>query len=259
MGQGTDWQDQVFESAPVFNSAITLKGGGENSTYAFGSSLLTQDGIVGGSRANFTRLTKRLSYTLDFLKDFKLTTGVTWTTTSRKTLPETGIGSVLFNAVNMAPTFGVDDAAVNLGFEVVNPLKQIRNTSNRGLVDKINGNVSLAYNFLENFSAQARYQFNYSRVRSTSFSPFVDFGIEGTVDKVFDLLPNEDADNNSFTETTQLFRDYIIDAFVTYENTFNDNHQSYIIIRDIGHLKKLVTLNLLPVLVFQVIAEQTQV
>jgi len=230
LGQGTDWQDKVFETAPLASSAITLKGGGENSTYAFGSSFLTQDGIVGGNKSNFARLTKRLSYSLDFLKNFKINTGITWTHTTRKALPENGIGSVLFNAVNIAPTLGENDAATNLGFEVVNPLKQIRNTYNRGLVDKLNGNISLSYNFLEHFTAQAAYQFNYAQVTNTSFSPFVDYGNQGTVDKVFDLLPNADGDNNSTFRGRQYFRDYTFDAFIKYENTLGDDHNLNLIL-----------------------------
>ncbi|WP_299124873.1 TonB-dependent receptor [uncultured Winogradskyella sp.] len=224
LGQGTDWQKEVFQTAPLFSNAITLRGGGEKSTYAFGSSFLTQDGIVGGNKSNFSRLTKRLSYSLDFLENFKINTGITWTHTTRKALPENGIGSVLFNAVNMAPTLGINDAATNLGFEVVNPLKQIDNTYNRGLVDKLNGNINLSYNFLEHFTAQASYQFNYSQETNTSFSPFVDYGIEGTVDKVFDLLPNDDVDNNSTFRGKTYRRDYTFDAFIKYENTFGDDH-----------------------------------
>jgi len=224
LGQGTDWQDQVFEKAPLLSTALTLKGGGEKSTYAFGSSFLTQDGIVGGNKANFTRLTKRLSYSLDFLENFKLNTGITFTHTVRRGLPETGIGSVLFNAVNMAPTFRPGDNALNLGFEVVNPIKQINNTFNRGLVDKLNGNINLSYNFLENFTAQASYQWNYASVDGKSFAPFVDYGIQGANDKVFDLLPNEFADNNAVNRSTSIFRDYTFDAFIKYENSFNDSH-----------------------------------
>lgn len=224
LGQGTNWQDKVFENAPIFNTAITMRGGGEKSTYAFGSSFLSQDGIVGGDKAKFTRLTKRLSYSLDFLNNFKLSTGVTFTHTVRRTLPETGIGSVLFNAVNMAPTIPVGGAADGLGFEVVNPIKQINNTFNRGFVDKINGNINLSYNFLDHFTAQASYQFNYAGVKGKTFSPFVDYGILGTVDKVFDLLPNAEGDNNSVVESNSWFRDYTFDAFVKYENNFNDTH-----------------------------------
>lgn len=218
LGQGTNWQNEVFENAPIFNNAITIKGGGEKSTYAYGSSFLTQDGIVGGNKANFTRLTKRLSYSLDFLENFKLTSGVTWTHTTRRALPETGIGSVLFNALNMAPTIGPNGAAENLGFEVVNPTKQINNTFNRALVDKINGNINLSYDFLDHFTAQASYQFNFSTVNQKTFLPIVDYGNQGTVDKVFDIERSRVADNRSF------FRDYTFDAFVKYENKFNDVH-----------------------------------
>ncbi|WP_439151922.1 SusC/RagA family TonB-linked outer membrane protein [Winogradskyella sp.] len=219
LGKGTDWQGQVFENAPIFSNAITLKGGGEKSTYAYGSSFLTQDGIVGGNKAKFSRLTKRGSYSLDFLDNFKLSAGITWTHTVRRTLPETGIGSVLFNAINMAPNLGPNDAANNLGFEVVNPNAQIRNTFNRGLVDKLNGNINLSYNFLEHFTAQASYQFNYAQVKGRTFSPLADYGIRGTVDKVFDLL-----ERNSVVETKNFFRDYTFDAFIKYENSFNDLH-----------------------------------
>jgi TonB-linked SusC/RagA family outer membrane protein len=218
LGQGTDWQDQVFETAPIFSNAITLRGGGEKSTYAFGSSILDQDGIVGGNKSKFTRLTKRLAYSLDFLENFKLNTGITWTHTVRKTLPETGIGSILFNAINMAPTIGPNGTADNLGFEVVNPIRQINNTFNQGLVDKINGNVNLSYKFLEHFTAQASYQFNFSTVDQLSFQPIIDYGIQGTVDKVFDVQRNRVVENDNY------FRDYTFDANINYERTFNEDH-----------------------------------
>ncbi|SDS23503.1 TonB-linked outer membrane protein, SusC/RagA family [Formosa sp. Hel1_31_208] len=218
LGQGTNWQDRVFQKAPIVSTAITLKGGGEKSTYAYGGSFLTQDGIVGGDKSNFSRLTQRLSYSLDFLKNFKINTGVTWTHTSRRVLPENGIGSVLFNAINIAPTINTNQAANDLGFEIVNPIKQINNTFNRGLVDKINGNINLSYNFLEHFTAQASYQFNYAEVDSKVFSPEIDYGIQGTVDKVFDIQRNQ------VVETKSFFRDYTFDAFIKYENKFNDIH-----------------------------------
>lgn len=218
LGQGTDWQDEVFESAPIVSNAITIKGGGEKSTYAYSGSFLTQDGIVGGNKSNFSRFTHRLAYGLDFLENFNLNSGITWTTTSRRQLPENGIGSVLFNAINMAPTFGVNDAANGLGFEIVNPRRQIDNTYDRFLIDKFNGNINLSYNFFKYFTAQASYQFNYAEVDRTLFSPQIDYGIQGTVDKVFDL------DRSQVLETRDFFRDYTFDAFVKYERLFNDTH-----------------------------------
>ena len=118
----------------------------------------------------------------------------------------------------MAPTIAPDGSAENLGFEVVNPIKQIANTFNRGKVDKINGNVNLSYNFLDHFTAQASYQFNYAQTTGRSFSPIVDYGLQGTVDKVFDI------ERNQVVETRNYFRDYTFDAFIKYENKFNDIH-----------------------------------
>ncbi|MDO1502486.1 TonB-dependent receptor [Winogradskyella maritima] len=220
LGQGTDWQDEVFQRAPIFNTAVTITGGGENSTYAYGTSILTQDGIVGGNKANFTRFTKRLNYTLDFLENFKFNGGITWTHTNRRGLNESGLGSVLFNALNMAPTIPVFNdnggfsLAEGLGNEVVNPLAQIENTFNRSQVDKLNGNVGLSYNFLEHFTAQANYQFNYAEVDGRVFNPVAFFGSG----KVFNR------DRNEVVETLNIFKDYTFDAFIKYENKFNDVH-----------------------------------
>lgn len=220
LGQGTNWQDKVFETAPVINHSITLKGGKEKSTYAFGQSFLTQDGIVGLKKSNFTRLTKRASYSLDFLENFKFNAGVIWTHTNRKTLSESGLGSVLFNALNMAPTFSIFQPdgsytiAEGLGNEVINPIAQIRNTFNRTKVNKISGNAGLAYNFLDHFTAQANFQFNYAEVDSRVFNPIAFYGSG----KVFNR------DRNEVVFNKNLFRDYTFDAFLKYERLFNDIH-----------------------------------
>ncbi|MFT5230907.1 MAG: TonB-linked SusC/RagA family outer membrane protein, partial [Candidatus Azotimanducaceae bacterium] len=76
LGQGTDWQDTVFESAPVISADLTVSGGGENSKTSFGLSYLTQDGIVGGSKANFSRFTARVSHDRKIIEKLKLNTTI---------------------------------------------------------------------------------------------------------------------------------------------------------------------------------------
>ena len=44
---GTDWQDEVFETAIISNVNLSASGGTEKSAYSFGVSYLDQDGIVG--------------------------------------------------------------------------------------------------------------------------------------------------------------------------------------------------------------------
>ncbi|WP_313791399.1 SusC/RagA family TonB-linked outer membrane protein [Lacinutrix neustonica] len=221
LGRGTDWQSEVFETAPIFNNNINVRGGTEKSTYSFGSSLLTQDGIVGGSKANFTRYTTRVNFGTEIIENLNLKANLIYTGTTRKSLPENGLGSVLFNGLNFAPTSSVRDengeftSSVNYPIEVVNPLKQIENTFNRTKVDKLSGVFGLNYNFDNGFSAEANHQWNYSEVRSKDFRPVVEYG-NGSV---FD-----NSNNIQYTEGIQFFRDYTFDAFINYEKSFNDVH-----------------------------------
>ena len=55
----TDWQEKVFEFAPIANVNISATGGTKNSSYASSISYLYQDGIVGLSKSNYSRLTAR--------------------------------------------------------------------------------------------------------------------------------------------------------------------------------------------------------
>lgn len=225
LGIGTDWQDEVFTKAPILNQSFTLKGGTKKSTYSGGASLITQDGIVGGSKANFTRYTSRLNYSTEFFDKIKVNTSLLYTGTRRKTLAENGIGSVLYNALNMNPTLGTSgnnmgfSRAENLPIEVINPLAQIASTFNNSRVNKISGVFGAEYSILKNLTAKANYQWNYAEVKNRFYSPIADFGVEGIADKVFDRL-----DVNSLVEEEQFFRDYTFDAFLTYTNTFNESH-----------------------------------
>ncbi len=220
LGQGTDWQDEIFRTAAISNVNFNVSGGGGNSTYSGGTSYLSQDGIVGGSNANFNRFTGRINYTLDFLRNFKVSTSAIYTHTNRKTLLENTLGSVLFNALNMAPTLTVRDEngdftlAEGLGNEVINPLAQIANTFNESRVNKISGVVGLSYRFLENFKAESRFQFNYAEVSEKRFAPEVFYGSG----KVFNV------DRSSVTEGDNIFRDFTWDNFLTYDTTIGDHH-----------------------------------
>ncbi|MEW4922322.1 TonB-dependent receptor [Algibacter sp. 2305UL17-15] len=220
LGIGTDWQDEVFQKAPIFNHSITFKGGKEKSTYSFSSSFITQDGIVGGSKSNFTRFTQRASYNLDFLENFKFTSGLFFTRSSKRNLVESALGSVLFNALNMDPTLSVFDEngdatiAEGLGNEVVNPIAQTFNANDLTKTIRLSGNAGLSYNFLDHFTAQTNIQFNYSEVDGNVFRPVQNYGSG----KVFNV------DRSEIVETLNYFRDYTFDAFVKYENTFKDTH-----------------------------------
>lgn len=221
LGVGTDWQDEVFQTAPIINHNLTISGGTKKSTFSFGAGFLTQDGIVGGNKSNFNRSTVRINFNSDLLDNLKLTANLLYTGTNRRTLPENGIGSVLFNALNNAPTFDVRDADGNftisegLGNEVINPLAQVENTFNGTKVDRISGKFGLNYSFLENFSVESSVQFNYAEVQGRTLVPTLFFGSG----KVFNNTGRPFLSVNK-----DLFKDYTWDTFANYNKTFKEDH-----------------------------------
>lgn len=57
LGEGTDWQSELFRKALMHNHSLSVTGGNEMTTYAFSGGYLSQDGIALGS--DFNRISLR--------------------------------------------------------------------------------------------------------------------------------------------------------------------------------------------------------
>ncbi|MCD0465263.1 TonB-dependent receptor [Flavobacterium sp. ENC] len=69
LGEGTNWQDELFRKAPVVSHMLTLSGGNDKTQYLLSGSLFNQEGIALGSK--FSRASIRLNLdnkTTDWLK-----------------------------------------------------------------------------------------------------------------------------------------------------------------------------------------------
>ncbi len=220
LGSGTNWQNQVFQEALISDQNISATGGTEKSSYGFGLGYLYQDGIVGGEKSNFNRITARGNYTLDILDNLQLKSTAIYTRSNQDRLAENALGSVLFNALNMNPTLPVVDSngayslAEGLGAEVINPVAQIANSYDQALVNKISATLGLEYRFLNGFSAQSRFQYNHADVDTEIFKPVVNYGSG----KVFNISRNE------LIENSDNFQDYTWDSFLTYEKSISDHN-----------------------------------
>ena len=233
LGEGTDWQDEVFKNALVKSMDFTINKGTEKSSYSLGASHLDQYGIVGAGKSNFKRTTLKFNFSTEILKNLKLTTSSIFTNTKRKSLSENALGSVLFNALNMPATTAVKDdlgayslaPTTGVGIEVINPIAQTENTFNEAIVDKFSGGYGLNYKITDHLSAESRFQFNYAAVNSKFYSPEVYYG----GGKVFNSVNNlaaltDDVNSTTVGESKQEFKDYTFDSFIKYERVFNEVH-----------------------------------
>lgn len=219
LGKGTNWQDEVFSRAPVMSHNLSVRGGSENTTYSISGSIFDQEGIVGRDKSQFNRKTASVALESDLRENLNLNTRLFYFSTTNNSLNSFGLGSVLFNALNMAPTIdkNVDDLTgeINLGNEVVNPLTQIRNTYNESTTNRLSGTFQLRYDYAPNLDIQARIGFNTSNTQNRDFFPVFNYG----PGKVFNRL-----EDNQVTLAKINDNDYTFDLFNTYRNIINDRH-----------------------------------
>ena len=225
IGQGTNWQDELFQLANISSQDINIRGGGKKSTYSSSFSSFSQDGIVGGIKSNFQRYTGKANYSVNPIQGLDLNASLLYSNTYRRTLPENSIGSLLYNAISMPSNLPVYDEngdftrAVDQPIEVVNPLKQKFLAINRTQADRFSAVFGLKYSILPQLSVKANYQGNYTEVRGRYYGPISDYGVEGVFsDKVFD------AQTAGYNEPFDIYRDYTLDLLVNYEGTFDEKH-----------------------------------
>jgi len=220
LGEGTNWQDALFSKQPIFDNNFSISGGSKKMNYAFSASDLRQKGIIGGDKAQFRRNTARIALGADLYKWLKLNTSLMYTNLKRTSFNDFGLGSVLFNAVNMPSVYPVYDengdyflAPNDVGIEIINPIEQLANTYNEYYLNKLNGNLGLTATFAKHFTATARTGFNTTNTDYKSFSMMVDYG-----GKVFDVS------RSSVYQQKENFNDFTSDIFVTYNNKWKDAH-----------------------------------
>ncbi|MCD9575796.1 SusC/RagA family TonB-linked outer membrane protein [Flavobacterium soyae] len=223
LGSGTDWQKEVFQKgAPIINNDLTITGGSDKITYSISGSHLDQEGIVGGDKSGFLRNTARLGLSADLSDKFKLKTNVIYTYFTRRTLNENGLGSVLFNALNVPATLKPYDAngqftlvpsTTGLGTEIINPLAQIANTYNDYNYKKLNGNFGLDYKIFKGFTLSSSIGFNTSNSESKTFAKQISYG-----GKVFDVQ------RSSVTQGAVNDNNYSFDLFGNYTAQIAESH-----------------------------------
>nr|WP_315240251.1 TonB-dependent receptor [uncultured Flavobacterium sp.] len=222
LGKGTDWQDEVFgKGVPIISHDLTISGGSEKINYSVSGSHLDQEGIVGADKSGFLRNTARVAVGGDVTDKLKFKTNVIYTHFTRKTLNENGLGSVLFNALNIPATIKPYDADGNftviplngLGNEIINPLAQIANTYNDYNYKKINGSFGIDYKIFKNFVITSTIGFNTSNSESKTFGKEISYG-----GKVFDVK------QSSVTQGAVNDNDYSFDLYGTYTKKIGESH-----------------------------------
>lgn len=235
LGVGTNWQNEVFERAPMQSHTVAARGGGEKMSYFLSAGYLSQGGIVGGndksvfSRGNFTA-----NLNFDLSSKVKLIINTTGVILDSKGIQENSFNSVLGSALNFDPTVPVYNNVPNTvgqyGFskyllsEIFNPLTKLENTYNKNVGSKLYGKFELQYDVLKNLTLSTRFGYTKYDGNARSFAPLVFYGLNNVNNTL-------NADGSTVTgmhnsvahEKTSNFN-YTWESFANYNFKVKDDH-----------------------------------
>lgn len=234
-GKGTNWQEQVFENAPIQQHALTARGGSQNMTYFLSGAYVDQEGIVGGGdKSSFQRITGTANLIFDLSKKMKLFANTSYVNIKGKGISENAINGVISNALNFDPTVGIINTNPNIYgrystsnyilSEIINPLTQLEDTYNYSNTNKLYGKLELQYSILKNLTVNSRFGYTYTNVDGKSFTPLSFYGsghINSTLNA--DGTPRTGA-HNSVSEYATDFFNYAWETFTTYNFKIKEDH-----------------------------------
>jgi TonB-dependent starch-binding outer membrane protein SusC len=165
----TNWQDVLFQSnAPIFNHDLSVNGGTENSTYVSSLSYFSQQGIIGGDKSQFDRITARLNTRHKVNSAFTFGNNLAYSHVIRRGISSnTSFNGAYSSALNidpLTPVYEESEAILSqppfssepvisngagkfyaisdyVRAEIVNPLALLEIQNGGSRVDKIVGNV----------------------------------------------------------------------------------------------------------------------
>lgn len=112
LGPGTDWQEAVFERAPMQSHQISITGGSDKTQYAIMGGYFTQNGIIIGS--GFDRFTTRLNLDSQVKSWFKAGTSLSYANIDETITLNDGGDGVISQALQMPPDVPVRDFDGNI-------------------------------------------------------------------------------------------------------------------------------------------------
>ncbi|MGV3541232.1 MAG: SusC/RagA family TonB-linked outer membrane protein [Rufibacter sp.] len=163
LGEGTDWQDEIFQTAPIQDYNLSFSGGNNQSKFFISGNYFNQEGIIINS--NFERGALRANFSSDVSDKFKIGTNLTATYIKRNGLPvntdpQPGTINIVSAALRTPPTAPVYDQEGNyyqdLEFtpNLVNPVALAMEPTRENLSNRFLGTFFAEYELLEGLSAR---------------------------------------------------------------------------------------------------------
>src|SRR5690554_6745062 len=219
MGTGFDWQDFVFQKAPMQTSTVNVNGGSESTQFSISGSYFGQEGIIKGSDYNRYSLRTNLDHKIS--DKFKVNLSSTFSNlkTDRRDSDGGARGnSMIGAAISAAPTLTPhnDDGSYRVlansypfvAPDIINPINFINEQSRVISANLFLANAAFLYNPIPDLTIK------------------ISGGIENRDDRTDAYTTRNFINSNGGASvSTSQFRSLLNENTISYNKTFNEKHE----------------------------------
>jgi TonB-linked SusC/RagA family outer membrane protein len=195
----TNWQDEMFvKNAPMMNYDISISGGNAKSVYSASLSYFQQQGIIGGDKSQFDRITARVNSSHQVTSWFRFGNNLAYSNITRRNIGSNesfnGVYSSALNLDPLTPLYEQDTAILNtppystqpvvtspdgqvygisnyIGAEIVNPMALLEIQTAKTRADKVIGDVFGEIEFIEGLKFRSSFGIELAYVLNDSYRP----------------------------------------------------------------------------------------
>lgn len=194
VGPGTDWQDEIFQTAPIQNYQLTASGGADQIAYYFSGNYIRQQGAI--QKSNYDRFTLRLNNDFRMTDRFRLGNNINFTYTDDKRAPSVHRALYYADPTILPRNDEGEFNNANVRSSAGNPAATVFYTNNGGEGNRLVGNLFGELDFFGDFTFRSSVGIDYERSDFRSFAPV--FLVSPTQQNIESNLSVETTTNSSW-------------------------------------------------------------
>ena len=179
LSRGTDWQNEIFRTAPMHNHQINISGGSKSMKYSLSGGYMQQDGIVFGS--DFERFSFRVNMDNDINK--WLTTGLRASVARTQQTNNVDGSGAIYNALNQLPEVPARNPDGSFGMQTENmygtyfsnPLSDLIQNENYSRSTQVYVNAFADIKLWKGLVFRTEYAANFNYSNDYKFTPSYDY------------------------------------------------------------------------------------
>ena len=223
-GEGTNWQDELFQTAPIQSYQVNITGGGAKTTYGMSGGYFKQEGIIGRDKSAYDRWNAQFKSTTYATKAFSFQANANFTHSLRNALPENNeFSSPVAFALNIDPITAAykEDGTYNFSTivtgDIKNPLNRVATTFDTWQSDRIIGLFSPQLEIIEGLKLKTSGSIDLNYARQFMFGPAYNLDPTG-------VYVHERVDQNFVAKNNYRWFNVLWENLLSYDTEVGSGH-----------------------------------